>query len=86
MVEDAVLKTAAHKGRGFDSLSLRLFRFGPVAQRQEQLPYKQRIGGSSPPGFDSCTSQSRPVGLLVGRQVLSLKRPDRYRHGVLMIT
>jgi hypothetical protein len=47
LVEDTALKTAARKGRGFDSLSL---RFGPVAQRQEQLPYKQTVGGSSPPG------------------------------------
>jgi hypothetical protein len=48
LVEDTALKTAARKGRGFDSLSL---RFGPVAQRQEQLPYKQTVGGSSPPGI-----------------------------------
>ena len=33
------------------SSSLTASAFGPVAQRQEQLPYKQRIGGSSPPGI-----------------------------------
>lgn len=48
MVEDTVLKTAARKGRGFDSLSLRI---GPVAQRQEQLPYKQTIGVRVHPGL-----------------------------------
>ena len=30
-----------------------LRNFGPVAQRQRQLPYKKTIGGSSPPRITS---------------------------------
>lgn len=47
LVEETVSKTAARKGRGFDSLSLR-FVVSPVAQRRGQLLYTEMIEGSSP--------------------------------------
>jgi hypothetical protein len=41
-------------GVRFPPLPLELEIVGPVAQRQEQLPYKQTNGGSSPPGITYC--------------------------------
>jgi hypothetical protein len=50
-------------------------------------PRLQRIvaSGSETPPTDFLQAQlTCPVGLSVGRQVLSLERPVRFRHGVLM--
>ena len=60
---------------GFNSCR---FRFDPVAQRQERLPYKQTIGGSSPPGITHTGVAQRKEASVLGTEQCRFESCRRY--------
>jgi hypothetical protein len=65
---------------GFNSCRFRslVLKKRPVAQRQEQLPYKQTIGGSSPPGTTRAGVAQRKEASVLGTEQCRFESCRRY--------